>query len=447
MKFQNLRFKFVIMFFLIVVFSSFVAGLTHLFINWDAFQMPPVDTSQKIAVENIKILSENTNLTLEEIADKVKVDGVTIEVTDEFPEDIVVHKKSYKEKFDKSGALVGLRRGKPIKTAVLILDGRYISVNKASFELENFMSMIVSLLEMVALCVIFATAATFVVSKHALKPIRRLSSAMQQVASGNFKIQLETHSKDEIGMLTESFNMMTKELDGMETLRDDFISNVSHEFKTPISSIKGFAELLRDDSLPRCDKREYIDIIVDESDRLTKLSSNILHLSKLDNQKIDGSMVEFSLDETIRRCIVTLEPEWKKKDIELDINMENIKFYGDHEMLSLAWLNLIGNAIKFTDKFGQIKISLQKENNRIIFVVTDNGVGISESAKPYLFDKFYQEDLSHSTAGNGLGLTLVKTVVEKYDGRVSVESQKGQGSSFTVEMPINDVSLNDDIAN
>lgn len=429
MKFQNLRGKFVIMFFVIIAVSSVVATSVHMFLNRDGIRRF-VDSDQRAAIEIINVLMDSTDMTLVEIAEKIQFDNVYVEVVNSLPENIKVSNKTDEEIQHQNITVLDFGMGKQIKTVIMPIDGRYLLIHK-----KNSASLL-GVLPLVILCVVFATAITFVVSKHALNPILRLSSAMAQVAGGNFKIQLETKSKDEIGMLTDSFNMMTKELDGMKTLRDDFVSNVSHEFKTPVASIRGFAGLLLDSSICEEERFEYVKIIIEEADRLTKLSSNILHLSKLNNGKITVDSISFRIDESIRRYLVMLETEWKKKNIGMNIELEKIYYYGDPEMLSLIWINLIGNAIKFTGNCGEISVKLFTKGDRIVLTVCDNGIGISKSAIPYLFDKFYQEDLSHSTTGNGLGLTIVESVVERCGGEIEVESEKNQGSLFTVRIPM-----------
>lgn len=270
--------------------------------------------------------------------------------------------------------------------------------------------------------------------KRVVGPVLKLSWATKEVARGNFDIQLECRSDDEVGQLTENFNTMTRELKSIEYLRKDFITNVSHEFKTPIASIQGFAKLLQSGRLSAEEKREYTDIIVEETARLSNLSSNILKISKLENQAIIKNKVMFSLDEQIRRSILLLEHEWNKKNIEFDIELEKIEYLGDEELLEQVWLNLIGNAIKFSNINGKISIRLNQTVNAVIVTVSDNGMGMRDETITRIFEKFYKGDQTHSYEGSGLGLSLVKRILDLCGGKIGVESQINEGSTFTVEL-------------
>jgi signal transduction histidine kinase len=271
-----------------------------------------------------------------------------------------------------------------------------------------------------------------------VKPIRRLSSASKVVAKGNFEIEVAVTSKDELGQLTQDFNLMTKELKNIDVLRKDFVSNVSHEFKTPITSIKGYAKLIQEGNLPEVQLKEYSEIIVDESERLSLLSSNLLKLSELDSKLIREQSSLFSLDEQIRKAVLLLEVQWEKKEIDLDINLEEIQIKADEALLQEVWLNLIQNAIKFSKNSGQIKIELYQKEAQAVCKITDNGIGIADSEKARIFERFYKGDKSRSKEGNGLGLVIVKRIVELSGGKIYFESEFGKGSTFTVELPINE---------
>lgn len=272
--------------------------------------------------------------------------------------------------------------------------------------------------------------------RSVVKPIKRLSSASKEVAKGNFDISVEITSGDELGQLTSDFNLMTKELKNIEVLRKDFVSNVSHEFKTPITSIKGFAKLINGGNLPEQQLKEYSDIIVSESERLSLLSSNLLKLSELDSKVIREQSTTFSLDEQIRKTVLLLEVQWTKKNIDFDINLEEISVRADEALLQEVWLNLIQNAIKFSYPNGKIAINLVKEQNKAVFMITDQGIGIAESEKPRIFERFYKGDKSRQGEGNGLGLVIVKRIVELSNGTIHFESLSGEGSTFIVELPL-----------
>lgn len=272
--------------------------------------------------------------------------------------------------------------------------------------------------------------------KRVVKPLLTLTWATQEVAKGNFDIQLEHKSEDEIGQLTHNFNKMTKELNNIELLRKDFITNVSHEFKTPIASIQGFAKLLQNGNLSEDEEQEYTGIIVEETTRLSNLSSNILKLSKLENQEIMEKKTTFSLDEQIRKSILLLEHAWSNKQLEFDIELEKVDYVGDEELLEQVWLNLLGNAIKFSSVKSMICIRLRQTASAIHVIITDEGMGMSEKTMSRIFEKFYQGDNTHSHEGNGLGLPLVKRILDLFDGTINVESKLEEGSTFTVQLPL-----------
>ena len=230
---------------------------------------------------------------------------------------------------------------------------------------------------------------------------------------------------------------MAKELGGIEVLRTDFINNFSHEFKTPIISIKGFAEILKDDNLPKDERNEYLDIIIEESKRLSTLSNNVLNLSKIENVAILKDTKVFNIGEQLRQAILILHSKFENKNILLDINIGDYNINGSKEMLNQVWINLLDNAVKFNRENGIISIALKKKEDNIIITISDNGIGISKEALPKVFDKFYQGDTSHSTLGNGLGLAMVKKIIELHNGTIKCDSLHLRGTRFTITLPIN----------
>ena len=270
-------------------------------------------------------------------------------------------------------------------------------------------------------------------------PVREVKKAMHRVEKGDFSQRLEvTGFNGEIDELIESYNKMAQELGGIEMFRENFINSFSHEFKTPIVSIQGFAKQLKKENLSEEKKQEYIDIIISESKRLTNLSSNILMLSKLENQQIITDKTSFSLDEQIRNCILLLEKQWTAKDISFDIDMQEIQYTTNAEMLSQVWVNIIGNAIKFSPEGSSIRVKLFKEGDVITAEITDRGIGMDQQTISHIFERFYQGDRAHASEGNGLGLPLVKRIVELCNGNIRVESQYGKGTNFIVTLPQND---------
>lgn len=289
------------------------------------------------------------------------------------------------------------------------------------------------LLEIIIVSIVVGGVMTSIISKSFFKPVKKLRQAMDKVTNGDFSIQLDADksSSEEIKELYAGFNLMTHELSATEILQTDFISNVSHEFKTPINAIEGYSTLLQGCENLDSEQQEYVEKILFNTSRLSSLVSNILLLSKIENQSIQAKKKSFSLDEQIREAIVALENAWEAKNIELDVELESINYTGNEIMMHHVWSNLIDNAIKFSPLNSTISIKLEKENNKYIFRVSDQGEGFTEEAKKHLFDKFYQADTSHKSEGNGLGLSLVKRILTAEGGDIFAENLDC-GCQFTV---------------
>lgn len=275
------------------------------------------------------------------------------------------------------------------------------------------------------------------VSKMVARPIVSLNAAMKKVSQGDFTPKLDSHSSGihEIRESYESFNRMTKELASTEILQTDFVSNVSHEFKTPINAIEGYTMLLQDTVVSE-EQNEYVEKILYNTKRLSELVGSILLLSKLENKGIQNRFEFFCLDEQIRKAIVSLEHKWTAKNIEFDADMETIVYRGNESLLYHVFANLIDNAIKFNREGGKITVRLEKRETSIVFSVSDEGPGIDDNAKNHIFDKFYQANNSHSGEGNGLGLALVKRILDIHKGSIEVNNNEdGIGCTFTVTLP------------
>ena len=271
------------------------------------------------------------------------------------------------------------------------------------------------------------------VNRSLLSPIRRLSEAMDLVGKGMFDIQISTKAPfSDIEDIYRNFNLMTRELAANEILKSDFVSNVSHEIKTPITAIEGYAMLLQGSESLSEEEAEYVEKILSSSQRLSELVRNVLLLSKIDNQAIETKIERFSLDEQIRQAILMLEPKWCEKNIELDVELEQIQYEGNRGLTLHIWNNLIGNAIKFTPENSTVAIRLFQTEEGIVFTVDDEGNGISEDAMRHIFDKFYQADSSHKQEGNGLGLSLVKRIIDLVGGSIEVENLEPRGCRFRV---------------
>lgn len=273
-------------------------------------------------------------------------------------------------------------------------------------------------------------------SKIFVSPMMKLGDAMRKVAGGDFTVRLDCTSKiRDVREVYGSFNTMVKELGNTETLQTDFVSNVSHEFKTPINAIEGYASLLQDSQLTDEQKNAYIDKIIFNTRRLSDLVGNILLLSKVNNQTISLKASTFRLDEQVRQSILALESKWEKKEIEFDIDLDEIEYTGYENLLSHVWLNLIDNAVKFSPQNGQIRIRLKQLDGSVTFSIWDNGLPIPEADIDRIFNKFYQGDNSHVSEGNGLGLALVRKIVAAAHGTINVTSSEDAGTEFVVALP------------
>ncbi len=270
-----------------------------------------------------------------------------------------------------------------------------------------------------------------------IKPLDSLVKATQSIAKGDFSVRVDEQNRfGELSTLLKNFNIMTKELEGTEMFRSDFINNFSHEFKTPIVSIRGFARQLENENITEEQRKQYTEIIVSEWERLATMSSNVLLLTKLEHQQVVGERKAYSLDEQLRRSVLLFEKDWERKNIELDIDLEEIIYVGNEELMSHVWINLLANAIKFTPDGGKISVRALKKGNEISVRISDTGVGMTHDVMEHIFDKFYQGDKSHAGSGNGLGLSLVRRIAELCDGRIVVDSEVGAGSAFTVFLPV-----------
>lgn len=282
---------------------------------------------------------------------------------------------------------------------------------------------------------------SLVFGKRFISTVERANEAIRQVAQGNFDVNLdENNPVQEIREIAQNFNLMTRELAGTEMLRNDFVENVSHEFKTPLTAIEGYVTLLQRRGLPEEKRLEYTQRILANTKRLNSLVGNILLLSRLENQELAIEKNRFSLDEQIRESLLLLEEQWSGKNLELDIDMAECEYLGNSDLLAQVWQNLLGNAFKFSPEGSTVRIILWQKGTGITVAVSDCGPGIPPEVQKRIFEKFYQGDSSRSSQGNGLGLALVKRIVDLHGGKVVVDSAPGSGSTFTVELPSVNIS-------
>lgn len=279
---------------------------------------------------------------------------------------------------------------------------------------------------------------TMLTSKISLKPFNRIIDQLNRLAKGDFKARISfgkpigTHPT--FKEIENSFNRAAEELEHTEVLRSDFTNNFSHEFKTPIVSIAGFAKLLRHGNLTEEQKEEYLAIIEEESLRLSYMATNVLNLTKVENQTILTDVSKFNLSEQIRSAVLLLADKWSQKNLDMDIDFGEHMIYANEELLKQVWINLLDNAVKFSAQDGKVTVEITENEDETLVSVSNYGPEIAPESLARIFNKFYQADESHSSEGNGIGLAIVKKVCELHSGKVNVESKNGK-TSFTVTLP------------
>lgn len=271
------------------------------------------------------------------------------------------------------------------------------------------------------------------------RPVKKIVKAAEQIMKGDFSVRIAPiHSVDStngFNVIADYFNQMAQELSGTETLKTDFIANVSHELKTPLAVIQNYGTMLQQPKLTEEKRIEYAKAVTDASRRLAKLITNILKLNKLENQQIYPKAETYDLGEQLCECLLDFEGVWEEKELEIETKVEDgVKVNTDSQLLSLVWNNLFSNAIKFTEPHGRVSLSLEAVGEFAVVQISDTGCGISPEVGKHIFEKFYQGDTSHATQGNGLGLALVKRVIDITGGDISVSSEVGKGSTFTVKL-------------
>ncbi len=294
----------------------------------------------------------------------------------------------------------------------------------------------IPILVLLAGSLLIGSAVAVYVGRLIIRPVQNISNAFDELSKGNFEIKVSENERiPEIREMAQRFNAMTYDLSHIETLRNDFVANVSHEFKTPIAAIEGYAMLLQNHKLSDEKYNHYVEKILENSRRLTNLSGNVLMLSKLENQEIILNNKEFRLDEQLRKAVLLLESKWTEKNIEFDMEMPKQIYYGSEQLLYQVWINILDNAIKHSPQDGVICINIRQTDTMLTVTLEDNGDGMSKEVQKHIMEKFYQGDNSHKAEGNGLGLALVKRIVELCKGTITVESEPGKGATFSVSLP------------
>lgn len=283
--------------------------------------------------------------------------------------------------------------------------------------------------------VVLVSTNTYTYRKRS-QEVSTLTDAIYKVSGGDFGYRIGFRPQEPMAEVYDDFNKMTAELQSVQLLRNDFINSYSHEFKTPIASINGFAELLLEKELSDADRRQYLEIIRDESERLSSLAKNTILLSNLTSQQILTDVESYNLGEQLRQCAIITSHSWMEKKQDFTGDFPDIPFLGNRELMQHLWLNLLGNAIKYTPEGGKITSSLVKQGENALVTISDTGIGMTEDIKSHLFIPYYQGDASRATQGLGLGLSISQRIVELSGGTIRVDSEVGRGSAFTVTLPL-----------
>ncbi|WP_019910899.1 sensor histidine kinase [Paenibacillus sp. HW567] len=271
-----------------------------------------------------------------------------------------------------------------------------------------------------------------------IRPIKKLTKATKQIADGDFSVKLNIKQKGELGTLARSFEEMMHDLQQLEQMRREFVSNVSHEVQSPLTSISGYAQALKQVDIAEHERSRYLDIIIAEANRMSKLSDSLLKLSLLESQSRQLRLTPFSLDEQIRRVIVAIQPQWSARNISFELDLKPVRVMADYDQLNQVWTNLLGNSIKFSKDGGIINVSIQQDVKNVLVTISDNGIGISPEDQKRIFERFFKADRSHSRkySGSGMGLAIVKQIVSLHQGDIQVESELGRGTAVIVTLPV-----------
>ena len=322
-------------------------------------------------------------------------------------------------------------------TSNFLLFMQFVPLEDAELKSASSLTMFNVLFLTLMLCVIYEVYHCFKVQR----PVNRILDGMEKIMKGDFSARISyfrgEDSGNEFDSIIKGLNHMAEELSGVETLRTDFISNVSHELKTPLAVIQNYGTMLQNPALSEQEQQEYARAITEQTRKLSALITNILKLNRLENQQIFPEKKEYNLTEQICECLLGFEQTWEKKNLEIETDMEeDLMICQDAELLSLVWNNLFSNAVKFCREEGRVFVSVKREENDVQVSVSDEGCGISPEVGAHIFEKFYQGDTSHATQGNGLGLALVKRVIDIVGGDIHVQSVPGEGTTFRVRLEL-----------
>ena len=418
---------------LVLLISSMIAGFISLA---SSFVYSMINVREEVALNQHAVaiymleLDQVTDMSVEEIIDLIDTDILSVKASianRSMLDDTLSRKIDETVIATYAGSIASL----PITYLKL---GDYIVALSSSSKLSLLTISLFRISSAVITFFLVFMLMSWLSSRSIAKPVTQLTQATRLVSDGDFSVKLPQNIPGEVGELMRSFNSMTEALDRTSYLQKDFISSISHEFRTPIASIRGFARLLQMDGLDETTKREYVDMIAQESDRLSRLSETILRLSALEQQAAPACLNEFRLDEQLRQVILRLEPAWSAKNIDWQLDLQPVSIKSDGELLIQAWTNLLQNAVKFSSESGLIEVSLVQEDD-VVITITDHGPGMSEETIGRIFDRFFQADHSRSNQGVGLGLCLTKRILDILQGSITVTSTLGEGSTFRIALP------------
>ena len=319
-------------------------------------------------------------------------------------------------------------------TMAIVVGAVYLMFRRNALVLDSIETLTMLLSVFLFASIIIGTVIGIITGRVFLKNMDKIVDGMEDLAHGNYDVRVPELESGLTKDLTHSFNLMASELENTQMLRSDFVNDYAHEFKTPIVSLLGFAKILKKGNLSEEERIEYINIIEEEAQRLSTLATNSLNLTKVDKQTILTGTTSFNLSEQIRNCILLAEKKWSAKNLELSLDFDEVFIYANEEMLKQVWINLIDNAIKFSDEGGELSIKIYKDVKTIVVIVKDKGVEIKEDDKEKILTRFYRAHNSDGVDGHGVGLTIVKKIVELHKGSVAVESAEGY-TQFEVTLP------------
>ncbi|MGM9922698.1 MAG: ATP-binding protein [Bacillus sp. (in: firmicutes)] len=301
-------------------------------------------------------------------------------------------------------------------------------------ELRSFFALLIMLTALGSILLVAIS------TRYIVNPITKLTEATKRLAKGQYNIKLNAKRRDEIGVLACNFSEMARSLEQLEDMRQEFVSNVSHEIQTPLASIKGFANMLRSEELPKEKQQKYLAIIEDESQRLSQLSKQLLTLASLDKEQKLLEKTTFDVAAQLKQVVSLTQWSWREKDLAIDLDLPETEIYGDQKLLYQVWTNLLANSIKYTDSGGSISIRIKRTNHMCEVEIEDTGIGIAAEDLPHIFSRFYMGDKSRKKNENrnssGLGLAIVKKIIDMHGGTITVESKQGLGTSVTVSLPM-----------